>query len=98
MNQSSAKQPFAPFENDHQSMQIGELIFENQMDKVIIYGDIDVTKSKEGLENALKLQKVMNDIVTQLQSAEEADTLLNTKQQAVENETQSGKEVDNPFS
>ena len=33
-----------PFANNHQSMQIGELVIENQQDKITIYGDIDVTR------------------------------------------------------
>ena len=100
----SVKKPFAPFENDHQSMQIGELIFENQTDKVIVYGDIDITKTVTGLEQALKLQQIFNDIVAQLQHAEqgvEADKTDNevaTEEGAEREQQQLGKEVDNPFS
>ncbi len=69
---------FKPFDNDHQSMQIGELIFENQTDKVIVYGDIDVTKTAIGLEQALKLKAVFTDIANALESAKLDGTLLPT--------------------
>lgn len=104
MNETSPKKLFAPFENDHQSMQIGELIFENQTDKVIVYGDIDITKSKKGLEQALKLKQVFNDVVSALQQADAEGTLnatdnvTATKESIVSGQTQSGNEVDNPFS
>ncbi|WP_019673795.1 hypothetical protein [Psychrobacter lutiphocae] len=96
----TAKMSFAPYKNDHQSMQIGELIFENQTDKVIVYGDIDIVKNKKGLAQALKLQQVVNAIVEELQQAKDAGEL----DEAVQNEvnvsqqTQTSKVVDNPFS
>ncbi|PNK61866.1 hypothetical protein A6J60_007100 [Psychrobacter sp. FDAARGOS_221] len=91
---------FAPYKNDHQSMQIGELVFENQTDKVIVYGDIDIYKNEKGLEQALKLQHVFNAIVDELQSAQSNGTLDKavTKGVNVSEQTQTSKMVDNPFS
>ena len=42
-----------PFANNHQSMQVGGLVIENQKDKVIIYGDIDPTLDASGYEQAI---------------------------------------------
>lgn len=91
---------FKPYENDHQSLQIGELVFENQTDKVIAYGDIEITKNKQGLDQALKLQQLFNLIVTELQSAEQAGdfTQDSNKQGLLDSKPSVSKEVDNPFS
>lgn len=49
---------FAPFQNASQSMRIDGLTIENQGDRVSIYGSIDITKTKSGLETAQYLHKV----------------------------------------
>ena len=52
-----------PFANDHQSMQIGDLVIENQKDKIIIYGDIDLTFDELGYEQAQQLHELSEKIV-----------------------------------
>ena len=52
-----------PFANDHQSMQIGELIIENQMDKIIIYGDLDLLLNELGHEQAEQLHLLTGKIL-----------------------------------
>ena len=61
------KKPFAPFVNDAQSMQIGNLIIENQTDKITIYGDIDLYADKQGLEQAKHLQTLLTNVICQLE-------------------------------
>lgn len=85
---------FQPYDNDHQSLQIGQLIFENQTDKVTVYGDIDISKDKQGLSQALKLQKLFNLIVSELQAADSAQQLPET----IDVPSKSTEEIDNPFS
>ena len=91
---------FMPYKNDHQSLQIGDLTFENQTDKVITYGDIEITKDKQGLNRALKLQKLFNLIVDELINAEQTGQFTETshKEGVAERQSQFSKEVDNPFS
>lgn len=91
---------FLPYENDHQSLQIGELTFENQTDKVIVYGDIEINKDRQGLNQAIKLQRLFNLIVSELEAAEQAGQLTEPshKQGSADRQSQSSKEVDNPFS
>lgn len=91
---------FKPYENDHQSLQIGELVFENQTDRVIAYGDIEITKNEQGLSEALKLQQLFNLIVSELQSAKQAGDFAqdSNKQGLLDNQEPFSKEVDNPFS
>lgn len=52
-----------PFANNHQSMQIGELIIENQQDKIIIYGDIDLHFNEAGHEQARQLHELTTKIL-----------------------------------
>ncbi len=52
-----------PFANNHQSMQIGDLVIENQTDKIIIYGDIDLTADNSGYEQAKKLHELTSRIL-----------------------------------
>ena len=52
-----------PFANNHQSIQIGELIIENQQDKIIIYGDIDLYFNEVGHEQAKQLHELTTKIL-----------------------------------
>lgn len=73
-----------PFANDSQSMQIGELVIENQQDKVIIYGDIDIHRTAEGLKQAQQLYQLTGKIVQALQNSlhQDASNPLNEPRQA----------------
>ena len=88
-----------PYKNDHQSQQIGQLIIENQTDKVTIYGDIDIEYSEQGLAQAKQLQQLMSAVVEALEQAKADDKLL-TKTQRSQNENKTAMQkgnIDNPF-
>ena len=53
-----------PFANNHQSMQIGELVIENQEDKIIIYGDINLVLNDTGYEQAKQLHELSGKILS----------------------------------
>lgn len=52
-----------PFANNEQSMQIGNLVIENQKDKIIIYGDIDLAANEQGYEQAKRLHELTDKIL-----------------------------------
>ncbi|WP_198334416.1 hypothetical protein [Psychrobacter namhaensis] len=83
-----------PFANNHQSMQIGELVIENQVDKVIIYGDIELTLDATGYQQAQQLHELTAKIV---QAFETPDIYSNNAEKSKENDDQSGRDIDNPF-
>ena len=83
-----------PFANNHQSMQVGGLVIENQKNKVIIYGDIDLTLDASGYEQAQQLQTLMSRI---MKAFEDKDLYSNNEAKSKENDDQSDKYVDNPF-
>ncbi len=83
-----------PFANNHQSMQVGELIIENQEDKIIIYGDLDLSLDESGYEQAKQLHELTTKI---LQAFENSDKNNKKTLSSKENSDRSGKDIDNPF-
>lgn len=51
---------FMAYENETDSFNIGNMTLENRLDRIAIYGSLDVTKDKEGLEKALKLKRIID--------------------------------------
>lgn len=83
-----------PFANNHQSMQIGELVIENQQDKIIMYGDLELTLDESGYQQAQQL----HTLVTKIMQAFETPSLYsNSEAKSKEKGDQSGKNIDNPF-
>lgn len=83
-----------PFANNHQSMQIGELIIENQEDKIIIYGDINLVLNDVGYEQAKQLHELSSKI---LRAFESHSPYSNDDAKSKEKDDQSGEIIDNPF-
>ncbi|HAR75264.1 MAG TPA: hypothetical protein DCR60_03430 [Psychrobacter sp.] len=83
-----------PFANNHQSMQIGELVIENQEDKIIIYGDINLVLNNIGYEQAKQLHELSSKI---LLAFENSSLYSNDEAKSKEKDDQSGKIIDNPF-
>ena len=83
-----------PFANDHQSMQIGELVIENQMDKIIIYGDLDLHLNELGREQAEQLHRLTEKI---LQAFSDSDKNSNEESMSKLKSDRSDVNIDNPF-
>ncbi len=83
-----------PFANDHQSMQIGELTIENQTDKIIIYGDIDLYLNETGFEQAKQLNELTSKI---LQHFEKTDQYTKTDELSKIKDDRADVIIDNPF-
>ena len=83
-----------PFANDHQSMQIGQLIIENQQDKIIIYGDLDLTLDTIGRQQARQLHELTSKIIQVFdKKVDRVDDDMIKEVKIVENK----ENVDNPF-
>jgi hypothetical protein len=55
-----AKKPaFAPFENEADVVEVGQLALENRLDRITISGDVDLTADKPGLEAARLLHALL---------------------------------------
>ena len=56
-----------PFANDADSLGIGDLTIENGTDRVAIYGSIDLTRDKQGLQHARALKALLDAVVQELE-------------------------------
>jgi hypothetical protein len=70
---------FDPFANESDSLEIGGLTFENRIDRVSIYGDIDITRDKRGLDAALTLAALVNSVVERLSSEDLPESIGSTQ-------------------
>ena len=57
---------FLAYENESDSFSIGDMTIENRHDKISIYGSLDITKDKDGLEYALKLKRIIDSSIDAL--------------------------------
>jgi len=62
---------FQPFADDTASLSINDLTIENGTDKIAVYGSLEVTRDKEGLDKARSLKNLMNSIVRALEREKE---------------------------
>ncbi|WGV13040.1 hypothetical protein [Psychrobacter sp. WB2] len=83
-----------PFANNHQSMQIGDLVIENQEDKIIIYGDINLVFNEAGFEQAQQLHELTSKIML---AFENRSQYSNYDDKSKEKDDQADKIIDNPF-
>lgn len=83
-----------PFANNHQSMQIGELVIENQQNKIIIYGDLDLYLTKAGFAQAKQLHELTTKILAQF---EKTDQYTNNDGVSKSNDDWPDDNIDNPF-
>ena len=58
----------SPFANESESLGIGDLTIENRTDRISIYGSIDLTRDKAGLEHARILKAVLAKVVQALET------------------------------
>lgn len=76
-----------PFQNEEESVTISELTVENRLDRVSVYGSVDITRDKQGYEYALDIKRQIDAIVEQMEKEELPDRV----------EVAVAKEVDNPL-
>lgn len=57
-----------PFANEADSMQLGGLTMENGTDRIAMYGNLDLTRDKDGLKTARTLKALFDQIVKTLES------------------------------
>lgn len=77
----------ANYFDSNESKKISDLTIENSEDKIIIYGDIDITRDKEGLNNLNELLNYLNGIKLKMDSEDLPEKI----------ESKSSEIVNNPF-
>ncbi|WP_373358383.1 hypothetical protein ACEN3H_01210 [Acinetobacter lactucae] len=76
---------FKPFEKGTESSSIEDLTLENDVDCVSIYGNLQITKDKVGLEQAKALQSFLKDVVTALEKEELPEKIERPAEQEINN-------------
>lgn len=74
-----------PFANESDCLQIGGITIENRVDRVSIFGSIDITRDKEGLAVARELKSILDLTLTELESAELPDKVTPKPAKTVKN-------------
>ena len=78
---------FSAFKDDTTSVDIGDLTFENNDQRVAIFGSINIGRDQQGLAQAKQLQTIINDMVNYLEQQDLPEQI----------ETFTAKVVKNPF-
>ncbi len=60
--------PIHPFQNEAEAVTFGNLAIENRVDRVTIYGNLDITRDKKGLADGRQLRDILNQIVKALEA------------------------------
>jgi hypothetical protein len=56
-----------PYQNEADAVEIGDLKIENRLDRITVYGRVDLTRDKAGLENARALKRLLDAVVSTLE-------------------------------
>lgn len=77
-----------PYSNESDSITIGQnegLTVENGLDRVSIYGSLNITKDKQGLADALELKELFDAIVDELSKERLPDKIETIEPNVVKN-------------
>lgn len=64
-----------PFGNESEAAQIGDLNIENRVDQITLYGSLNITCDKAGLQRAEELKSLFDSVVSKLQSLDLPDQI-----------------------
>jgi hypothetical protein len=68
---------FRPFKNESDCIQIGDdLTIENRVDRVSIFGSVDITLDKEGLVKANFLKDIIDSVLLELGATDLPDKVI----------------------
>ena len=59
---------FKPFKNEEESLTIDDLTIENRLDRVSLYGSVQLTRDKTGLQHARQLKELVDAVVAALEA------------------------------
>jgi hypothetical protein len=76
-----------PFQNEQETLTIGELTVENRLDRVELYGSLDITKDQAGLKLARELRELLDAAIAAMERQPLAEQVS----------AKAPERVDNPF-
>jgi hypothetical protein len=79
---------FMAFENETDVLSVGGMSIENRLDRISIYGSLDITKDKSGLTDALVLKRVIDAAIDEMKRDKNLPDTIQTLK---------AEEASNPF-
>jgi len=79
---------FKPYANDADVIRIGDLEIENRVDRVVLTGDVVLTRDKAGLALARELQALVEEVTKALEADKALPEVVEVRQ---------ARAVKNPF-
>jgi hypothetical protein len=80
-----AKKIINPFRNESECLQIGDLTVENRIDRISLYGSIDITRDKEGLAVARQMKEILDLTLAELDKEELPERIALAPLETVDN-------------
>jgi hypothetical protein len=74
-----------PFENETDSIGIDEMTIENRLDRVVLYGSIQITRDEAGLKLAREMKDLLDQTVAALEQEELPDHITINPSDSVKN-------------
>ncbi|MDD2358500.1 MAG: hypothetical protein PHX13_11380 [Thiovulaceae bacterium] len=69
-----ATKPFQAYQNETDTFTIeNDFTVENRLDRISLYGSLELTKNKQGLQNAYELKRVLDAAIEVLKKADLPD-------------------------
>jgi hypothetical protein len=79
------KAAFKPYENEADCLQLGDLTVENRLDRISIFGSIDLWKDKAGLQSAREIKALIDEVVKTLEGMDLPEKVSLAKIETIEN-------------
>jgi hypothetical protein len=79
------KKTIHPYQNEKECLQINDLTIENRTDRLSIYGNLDLTRDKEGLAAARMLKEVIDQTVAALEQEDLPEKIVLAAVEIVDN-------------
>lgn len=76
---------FKAFNDDSSSMDVGDLTFENNDQRVAIFGSLNIGRDQQGLAQARQLQAIINEMVSYLEQQSLPEQIETFKPKSVKN-------------
>ena len=76
---------FTPYRNESDCIRLDELTVENRLDRISLYGSIDLTRDKNGLAATRELKKIIDAVLSELEKAELPEKITLAASESVDN-------------
>ena len=74
-----SSEPFVPYANEADVLRIGDLEIENRVDRVVLTGDLVLTRDQAGLALARELQALVASVVKALEAEKDLPQAVEVK-------------------